>query len=470
MAMFERFKKNIVEKELLKKGDTVVLGISGGPDSICMLSLFLRLREEWDLILIPVHINHMLRGEDSARDALFVSEFCRQNGLEYVSVERDVSGMAVKWKMSIEEAGRRIRYDLFRSVAKDNNSRCIALGQNQNDQAETILMRIMRGTGLKGLAGIEHKRDKLFIRPILIFKRLEIEHYCAENELNPRTDLTNLEPVYTRNKIRLELLPYIEANFNNKIIDSLYRMGEMIRNDSDFIEKVAAKAFDEMAEVSECGRVSIAREDFNREHIAVKTRILRRAIKIVKGNMINITGERVLSAINAIEMASIKKTIEFPGSIDVTIQGKLISVSVKERRQVTAEFEYALKIGEKLCIEETGNLIEMELIPFSKEFKLRTDAWTVFIDAGKVESASLSVRNRRIGDRFSPLGMKGTKKLKDFLIDEKVEKVKRDGVLLICDENEIIWVAGHRMSELYKTDAGTKNMLKITILQACYEK
>jgi tRNA(Ile)-lysidine synthase len=470
MDMFERFKKNIIEKELLKKRDTVVLGISGGPDSICMLSLFLRLKEEWDLILIPVHLNHMLRGEDSARDALFVSEFCRQNGLECISFERDVSGMAAKWKMSLEEAGRKIRYDLFMSAAKDNNSRCIALGQNRNDQAETILMRMMRGTGLMGLAGIEHKRENLFVRPILIFKRLEIESYCAENELNPRTDLTNLEPIYTRNKIRLELLPYIEENFNNKIIDSLYRMGDMLRNDSDFIENEAAKAFDKMAEVSEDGSVSIARGDFNREYRAVKTRILRRAIKIVKGNLINITGERVLSALNAIEKTSTKKTIEFPGSIDVTIHGNLIDVSVKEVCQVMADFEYSLKIGEKLCIEETGDLIEMEVFPFSQAFKMRTDAWIVFIDAGKIESESLRVRNRRIGDRFSPLGMKGTKKLKDFLIDEKTEKGKRDSVLLLCDGNEIIWVAGYRMSELYKTDSGTKNVLKITIHQACYEK
>lgn len=470
MAMLERFKKNIIEKRLLKRGDTVVLGISGGPDSICMLSLFLRLKEEWDLILIPVHLNHLLRGEDSVRDALFVSEFCRQNGLECLSFERDVSGMAAKWKISIEEAGRRIRYDIFMSVAKDNNSRCIALGQNRNDQAETILMRMMRGTGLKGLAGIEHKRDNLFVRPILIFKRFEIERYCVRNELNPRTDLTNLEPVYTRNKIRLELLPYIEENFNNKIIDSLYRMGDMLRTDSDFIENEAAKAFDEMAKIYEGGRVSIARKDFDREHRAVKTRILRLAIKIAKGNLINITGERVLSAINAIERTSAKKTIEFPGSIDVTIQGNLIDVSIKEVCQATADFEYVLKIGETLYIEETGDLIEMEVVPFSQAFNMRMDDRTVFIDAGKVDSESLRVRNRRMGDRFSPLGMKGTKKLKDFLIDEKVEKGKRDSVLLLCDENEIIWVAGYRMSELYKTDSDTKNMLKITIRQACYEK
>jgi tRNA(Ile)-lysidine synthase len=470
MDMFERFKKNIIEKRLLKRGDTVVLGISGGPDSICMLSLFLRLKEEWDLVLIPVHLNHMLRGEDSERDAAFVSEFCRQNGLECVSFERDVSGMAAKWKMSLEEAGRRIRYDLFMSVAKDNNSSCIVLGQNKNDQAETILMRMMRGTGLRGLAGIEHKRENLFVRPILIFKRFEIEHYCAENELNPRIDLTNLEPVYTRNKIRLELLPYIEENFNNKIIDSLYRMGDMLRNDSDFIENEAAKAFAKIAEVSADGRVSIAREDFNREHRAIKTRILRRAIKIVKGNLINITGERVLSALNAIERTSTKKTIEFPGSIDVTIQGNLINVFIKELCQVTANFEYELKMGERLCIEETSDLLEMEVLPFLQARKMPTDACTVFIDAGKLGRETLSVRNRRIGDRFSPLGMKGTKKLKDFMIDEKIEKEKRDSVLLLCDGNEIIWVARHRMSELYKTDSGTKNVLKITIRQACYEK
>jgi len=470
MDMFERFKKNIIEKRLLKKEDAIVLGISGGPDSIFMLSLFLRLKKEWNLKLIPVHLNHMLRGEDSKRDAEFVSAFCRQNGLECISFERDVAGMAEKWKMSLEEAGRKIRYELMMEVADNNKSTCIALGQNRNDQAETILMRMMRGTGLMGLAGIEHKREDLFIRPILIFKRSEIENYCLENGLEPRIDLTNLEPVYTRNKIRLELIPYIEDNFNKRIIDSLYRMGDMLRTDNDFIENAAVKAFDEMAELLEDGSVSIARNVFIQEHRAIKTRLLRHAIRIVKGNLINITGERISSAVNLIERAADKKTIEFPGAIDIMIKGNKISVAEKSIKRLSEEFEYQLKMSEELCITEAGFSIETQVFPIKKALEMPLDARTVFIDADKVDGQVLRVRNRRNGDRFVPFGMKGTKKLKDFMIDEKIEKEKRDTILLVCDQNRIIWVAGYRISELYKVDSTTKNVLKITIKQACYEK
>lgn len=470
MAMYERFKKNIVEKGLLEKGQGLVLGISGGPDSICMLSLFVRLKNEWDLKIVPVHLNHMLRGEDSKKDALFVSEFCRQNGLECLSYEMDIFGMSEKLKISLEEAGRKARYDLFTSAAKKNGCSRIALGQNLNDQAETILMRIMRGTGLKGLAGIEHMRDGIFIRPILIFKRSEIENYCKENGLNPRTDLTNLEPVYTRNKIRLELLPYIENNFNEKISEALFRMGGMLREDSDFIEHEAEKEFEKIAKVDNGNGVLISREDFNKIHKALKTRILRRAVQEVKGNLTDVTEERVSAALDSIERAAGKKTIEFPGFVDVIITSGMISVRKRKNGFKRNEFEYTLEIGETFCMEETGDLIKIERMPFEKGFDRSSNPWTVFIDEGKVANGFLKVRNRRNGDRFFPLGMKGTKKLKDFMIDNKIEKTKRDSVLLICDGDEIAWVAGHRMSDLYKVDAGTENVLKITIVRTCYEK
>src|SRR6056297_50172 len=470
MDMYERFKENIIEKGLLEKGQGLVLGISGGPDSICMLSLFIKLMHEWNLRLVPVHLNHMLRGEDSKKDALYVSEFCRKNSLECLSYEKDVSGMSEKWKISLEEAGRKIRYDLFTAAAKENGCRRIALGQNLNDQAETILMRIMRGTGLKGLSGIEHIREGIFIRPILIFKRAEIENYCHENGLNPRTDLTNLEPVYTRNKIRLELLPYIENNFNEKISEALFRMGDMLREDSEFIEYTAKKEFEKIARVQKEGEVLIGRDDFNKMHKALKARVLRNAVKLVKGNLVNVTGERVSAALYAIEKAAVSKTIEFPGIVYVKIAGGMISVCKRKNDFQKAEFEYPLEIGETLYVEETGNSIRIEKMPLPENIAEKFDPWTVFIDAGKVANKSLSVRNRRRGDRFSPLGMNGTKKLKDFMIDMKIDKTKRDSVLLICDGDEIVWVAGHRMSGIYKVDSGTENVLKITILRTCYEK
>src|SRR6056297_124295 len=470
MDMYDRFKENIIEKGLLEKGYGVVLGISGGPDSICMLSLFLRLKNEWDLRIVPVHINHMLRGEDSKKDALFVSEFCRQNGLECMTYEMDISGMSEKWKMSLEEAGRKVRYGLFESAAKETGCGRIALGQNLNDQAETILMRIMRGTGLKGLAGIEHMRDGIFIRPILIFKREEIENYCKENGLNPRTDLTNLEPVYTRNKIRLELLPYIENNFNEKISEALFRMGDMLREDSDFIEYAAEKEFEKIAVVRDGSGVFISRDDFNGIHKALRSRILRRAVEEVKGNLTDVTGERVSAALHSIERAKGKKTIEFPGFVDVTIAGGKISVCKRKTDFKKIEFEYALEMGEPVYVKETGDLIKIEKMPFAEGFEGKSNTWTVFIDEGKLANKFLKVRNRRNGDRFSPLGMNGTKKLKDFMMDSKIEETKRDSVLLICDGDEIAWVAGHRMSDIYKLDASTENVLKITILPTCYEK
>ncbi|MEL7658659.1 MAG: tRNA lysidine(34) synthetase TilS, partial [Bacillota bacterium] len=222
----EKVKTTIVNNSLIEKGEHIVIGLSGGPDSVCLFHILYRLKDDFDISLHAVHINHGLRPGAADEDQKYTEALCADYQVPCHSFSFDVNGIAKEAGISSEDAGRQVRYRSFFEVAleierKTGRSVKIAVAQNRNDQAETILMRILRGTGTDGLCGIEYLRKEkgkgTIIRPLLDISREEIEEYCRENHLNPQIDLTNLKPIYTRNKIRLELLPYLRDNFNTNI-------------------------------------------------------------------------------------------------------------------------------------------------------------------------------------------------------------------------------------------------------------
>ncbi len=242
--LLEKFRTNIIEFNLIEKGENLVLGVSGGADSLSMLNCMIKLSLEFNLKLYVVHINHMLRGQDADEDQNFVESFCKDRNVECFAFKINVEKLAENKNMTLEEAGREARYQKFFEVAKQVNSKKIVVAQNMNDQAETILFRMMRGSGLQGICGIyfeKEYKDLKIIRPLLNIKREEIETYCANENLKPRRDYTNFENIYARNKVRLELVKYISENFNNNIIETLYRMGESLKEDNNTIISLPLK-------------------------------------------------------------------------------------------------------------------------------------------------------------------------------------------------------------------------------------
>ena len=218
MSVEKRVLEYILENKLLQEKEKVVVGVSGGPDSICLLEVLYKLQNQLEIELVVAHINHMLRGEEANEDEKYVNDFCVERGIEVYSKRININEFAKKQRMSTETAGREARYQFFREVMKKTNSNKIATAHNANDQVETIFMRIMRGTGLEGLTGISVKRDSIYIRPILFLQREEIEWYCEKNNLNPRIDKSNMERNYSRNKIRLDIIPYMKENFNSDLV------------------------------------------------------------------------------------------------------------------------------------------------------------------------------------------------------------------------------------------------------------
>ena len=295
--MEQKLLKIITEYDLIQKGDNIVIGVSGGPDSMALLNMLINLKKEnkIDANLIVAHVNHGIRKE-AEEETKYVENFCKNNNIPCYIKREKVEELAREEKVGTEEAGRKLRYSFFDEVAKKENANKIATAHNANDNAETVLMNLMRGAGTSGLKGIEIIRDGKYIRPILKFTRKEIEEYCELNKLNPKIDRTNLENIYTRNKIRNELIPLIEKEFNPNIVSSLNRLSELLTEEDEYIDKVIEEKYKEVLIEEHLGnnkvdgkeQIELDLKKINKEEKVIKSRLIRYTINKATGSMQNI--------------------------------------------------------------------------------------------------------------------------------------------------------------------------------------
>jgi len=452
---------NTIEKyQMLAKGDKVIAGVSGGPDSMCLLHVLLGIRESLAIDIVAAHVNHSLRGEDADKDADYVEEFCRSNNIKFEFIKVDVHKISIERGTSEETAGRDIRYEFFERLRREYKADKIAIAHNLNDQAETVLMRIIRGTGLEGLAGIKPVRDSIYIRPLLFCSRAEIEEYCSLYKLNPRIDKTNFESIYVRNKIRLELIPYIERNFNKDIINVLNRLAQNSKVDSEYLEQEAENKYKMYCTYKDY-KVIISKEAFH-EHEAIITRVIRKAFDRVCGDLRNFERLHIYQVIDLQKNGTGKQAV-FPNNAAAYNNYGEISIylrSLGSKEEESPPEGYRLQMGENL-LKALKLKVTLEKHPVKD--MLNDDSLNIkYFDYGKV-SGSIILRFRKSGDRFKPLGMTGTKKLKDIFIDLKVPQEERDKTPLICFGDEIAWMVGYKMSNSFKIDKNTKEALKIKI-------
>lgn len=341
----KRFIETLTEYELIDKGDHIVIGLSGGPDSVCLFDLLLNVADEMELTIHPVHVNHKFRPGAAEEDQAYVEELCRSRGLECKSFVVDCNALAAETGMTSEEAGRKARYDAFYDTAMEileedgTVSVKIAVAQNANDQAETILFRLLRGTGTDGLAGIAYKRYErgiCVIRPLLDFYRDEIEAYCEEKGLEPVTDHTNNEAIYARNRIRLELLPYLESKYNENIQETLVRLGHIAAADKDYIWQQTQMAYEHMiiedeedasADSGDEGILEIVldRAALAELHPAIRHRVVLKAFAEV-GLEQDITAERLEAADKIIGKKQGPKMVEFPHGYQLKVAAGKVRV------------------------------------------------------------------------------------------------------------------------------------------------
>lgn len=266
----------IKENSLIKENDKILVAVSGGPDSMCLLNILNNLKDVLKIELYAAHVNHLIR-TDAQADAEYVQEYCDKKSIKFFLKECDVKEVSKKEKIGVEEAGRNIRYSFFEEICYVHNINKIAIGHNKNDLAETMIMNILRGTGMKGLTGISAKsssKSYIYIRPLLHTAREKIEEYCSEFNLNPRIDSTNFENEYTRNKIRNIVIPYIKKEFNPNIIDTLVRLSQIIVEEQEYIDLEVHKYYEKIMILENTHDISISGKEFSLLNIAIKKRIL----------------------------------------------------------------------------------------------------------------------------------------------------------------------------------------------------
>lgn len=277
--------ETIKKYNLIEEGDKIILGVSGGPDSISMLDILNKIKNEklikFDIVV--AHINHMIR-EEAIDDEKYVQQYCEKENIECYTKRIDVQKIANNNKMGTEEAGRKVRYDFFEEILQKTNSNKIGIAHNKNDKIETIIMHVLRGSGISGLKGIEPIRDKKYIRPLIECERTEIEEYCEQYKLEPRIDKTNFENEYTRNKIRNIVIPYVKQEFNPNIIETINRLSQVITEENDYIDKIVQEIYNKILIEKTEKQIVLKLKEFNEQEIVIKNRLILLTTKLLMGS------------------------------------------------------------------------------------------------------------------------------------------------------------------------------------------
>ena len=470
----------INKNNLIDNGDKIVVGISGGPDSVCLLHILVEISGKFNIKLIAVHVDHMLRGEEAENDRKYVEKFCRNLGIPLFVESYNIMEIANQEGIGLEEAGREIRYKVFQKIADQTGSSKIAVAHNKNDRAETVLMNIIRGTGLEGLKGIDYKNGNI-IRPLLDIERKEIEEYCRLNSLEPRIDSSNLKNIYTRNKIRLDLIPIINSMFNTNIVDSLCRMSLIAREDNELLEENAMKCLEDVCIKKQAGSILLNSKKLADMHPALAKRVIRQCIKSVKGDLKGIESEHINRSLQFAKSGRTGACIQLPHNIRIkriydTIEIFILNENLYEENannKLKDDFEVLLEIPGVTEVKEAGICINAEIIAYDEYRKdkernckpgnCKPESILVkFFDYGKL-NMGIYIRNRRTGDVFRPFKSSCTKKLKKYFIDEKIPVEERNSIPLIAKGNEIIWIVGDKINDKFKVTDNTNNVLKLAV-------
>jgi len=457
--MHELIKNNIINKKLIIDGDNILIALSGGPDSVFLFHNLRKLKDIISFNLYASHINHMYRGKDAMHDEEFVRDLCQKYGVRLFVKRKNAAEYARELKVTEEEAGRVLRYGFFNENLSQIGGGKIALAHNLNDQAETVLQRLIRGTGIDGLSAMSFQKGNL-IRPMLNVSRDEIMAYLHENNYQYCIDITNSQDIYGRNKIRLNLIPYLEKNFSPNIQATLSRMAEAMERDKKIIEKYIDIKFKELLKDRSGSKLVLDLNLLRALDVGERGRIIRRGIEELKGNTVNVEMKHIDNAISLMDAGKTGKKIDLTGGF--TIEISYDNFIINKRLDKVPEFEYNIALNEITHIKEVNKTL------LARVFEAGTETWEDIEDKDSfcvdfdLVKGSLTVRNRRPGDSITPCGMEGSKKVKDVFIDLKIPKEERDSRLIVADDENIIWLEGYRINDKYKINESTKKILKIS--------
>jgi tRNA(Ile)-lysidine synthase len=458
VPMLKKVKEWIEKHKLLRQGDTIVVACSGGPDSLALLHILAALRLEYNISLVVAHVDHMLRGEESAIEANFVVDFCARRNLICYHKAIDVPRFIKETGISGEEAARIVRYQYLRQIAAGLGGAKIATGHHRDDQAETVLMNLLRGAGSSGIRGMQPVNGDI-IRPLLSVSRAEIIAYCVKEQLEPNYDSSNFELHYLRNRIRIHLLPELEKQYNNAVKDSLCKTATIVGDEHDFIQHTAKSIWLQVVKEQE-NSLFIMAEQMKSVHIAVIREIFRQAIEKKQHSLRGISFYHVEALIEMLFNGRVGSILHLPGSLTIhkTYDGLCLG---ETPFTLLKKVEFS---GQKLLVPGVTQIDELgiQIIAKITDMPAKSQPKSAVFDMDRL-SLPLFVRIRQGGDCFQPLGFKGRKTIKDYFIDEKIPRELRDSIPIICDVQGIIWIGGYRQSQWGSITDKTKRFLLLTI-------
>lgn len=438
---------------MFRPGEKVLVAVSGGPDSVAMLHALLAHSSEFGFEVHAAHLNHGIRGEASDLDAEFVRSLAHNLGVPVTIEKADVPALREAMRVGEEEAAREARYEFLRRAAREIGAGRIAVGHTADDRAESVLLNVIRGTGVEGLGSIRPARGEI-VRPMIDAWRSDVEVYIRQHALPFRIDESNLDTTYTRNRIRRELIPLIEREYNPRARSALVRLARIAASESDLAEEMTQSA---IRHISYRGALDAGLLIDLPE--ALHYGVVRAEILRLKGDLKDVAFEQVERVIEALHSGE-DFTIALPsGAIYATRRGDLFRVWRREEEAEIEPFEIELAVPGRTVIPRLGVAIDAEMIERPGPVKMPRDA--VLIDADAV-AGPLRARNVRPGDRIVPFGMTGSKKLQDVFVDRKVARPERARAVVVEDDKRILWVVGVVASEAARVTDRTRGAIRLT--------
>lgn len=462
----------IREQDLVTNRQKLLVALSGGPDSVCLLHILSKLQKELDIELHVAHLNHQLRGAESDADATCVADLAHRLGIPATVESSDVRVYQSRHRLSPEEAAREVRYSFLARAAAAVGAVRVAVGHTADDHVETILMHLLRGSGTRGLRGLlpvsrwqSADYSLVIIRPLLELTREETTAYCRRHRLAPRTDTSNLSSGPFRNRIRHHLLPELRK-YNPQVSEALLRTARIAADDLAFIDKEVARLWDKVAH-AEKGSVVISKKEFSALPSALKRHLLRAAVETLLGNLKDIEAGHIENIMDALDKPA-GKVVGLPDGLNFTIEYNRYVLAPDAASLCpfpVLEGETELNIPGRTGIP--GWEIEAAVIPESINKKAggTADDFTAHFDFDKTGD-KLTVRHRHPGDRFQPLGMCQPKKLNAFMIDTRIPRNWRRRIPIVCSPEQILWAVGCRIDERVKVTGNTKKVLRLRFMRS----
>ena len=475
-SFLDNVDRTISNHHMFRSGDSVLVGVSGGPDSVALFHILSTLASKYFIRLGIAHLNHCLRSDESDRDARFVSGFAERYRVPFHLDKKNVRAYAASHKLSIEEAGRKVRYEYLTLVAERKGYDKIALGHHADDNAESVLMYLIRGSGLKGLSGIGPVRGGKIIRPLIRQTRSEILKYLENYQIDYVTDTSNTDKQYLRNRIRHHLIPLLARTYNPNIVDNLNRLSDIVRSDDRWIRRQIQPMIEKSVLKVEEGRITLSIPLLAGLHKAVQRRLLRCMIERVKGDLRRITYAHIEAIRNLAQTGPSDGRLDLPDRILITRNKEMLTLSKEKQplRLLTSPpgpavekgYAYQIQASDTVYIRELGMCLKASMVPIEPLPDFETAGHTVaFFDMNTLEFP-LILRNFQPGDRFSPIGLGGSQKIKDFFANKKVPREERTRRPILTSGEKIIWVVGYRIDDSVKINPSTRRVLKAELFLA----